>query len=54
PEYFYDNTVYEGNMINIQINDYTIPKGPSTLNDVLPMEKDLTTFVDYLRMFGDI
>ncbi|CAG8556627.1 4546_t:CDS:2, partial [Cetraspora pellucida] len=54
PEYFYDNTGFEGNMLNIKINDYSIPQGPSTLNDILPMEKDLTTFVDYLRMFGDI
>ncbi|CAG8750233.1 19492_t:CDS:2, partial [Gigaspora rosea] len=54
PKYFYDNTPYEGNVIKIQIDEYSIPKGPTTLNDILPMEKDLTTFVDYLRMFGDI
>ncbi|CAG8802028.1 16485_t:CDS:2 [Gigaspora margarita] len=48
PKYFYDNTPYEENVLKIQIDDYTIPQGPTTLNDILPMEKDLTTFIDKL------
>ncbi|RIA85721.1 FAS1 domain-containing protein [Glomus cerebriforme] len=28
-------------------------EGPSTINDIIPKERDLTTFVDVLRKFAD-
>ncbi|CAG8442712.1 12308_t:CDS:2 [Acaulospora morrowiae] len=46
-DYFYGR-------MKFQADDESIIQGPPTLEDIIPIEKDLTRFVDYLRSFGDI
>jgi hypothetical protein len=55
PEYFYRNMSNdETNKFNMQDNDeVTILTGPSTIDDLIPQERDLTIFVDVLRKFAD-
>lgn len=55
PEFSYRNMNNdERNKFNMQDNDeVTISTGPSTIDDLIPQERDLTTFVDVLRKFAD-
>lgn len=39
---------------NMDSEEGPILQGPATINDIIPMEKDLTIFVDCMRMFSDI
>ncbi|CAG8596756.1 15581_t:CDS:2 [Acaulospora colombiana] len=50
PAYPFGNVEVKMNMQT----DEPILYGPPTINDIIPMEKDLTQFVDCLRTFGDI
>ncbi|GBC10643.1 hypothetical protein RclHR1_00980020 [Rhizophagus clarus] len=44
----------ERNKFNMQDNDeVSILTGPSTIDDLIPQERDLTIFVDVLRKFAD-
>ncbi|RGB28039.1 FAS1 domain-containing protein [Rhizophagus diaphanus] len=55
PEFSYRNMNNdERNKFNMQDNDeVTISTGPSTIDDLIPQERDLTIFVDVLRKFAD-
>src|SRR6266542_1440186 len=56
PNYFYSSmNSDERKQINIQYNeDQPILTGPSTLDDILPKERDLTIFVDYLKKSREV
>lgn len=55
PEFSYRNMNNdERNKFNMQDNDeVSILTGPSTIDDLIPQERDLTIFVDVLRKFAD-